>query len=131
MTDWNELALFAMFAGVALKSTVVLGAAWLGAILMRGRSAAARHLLWTAAASAVLALPFLSVMLPILPVPVAGALLPDVNIVFRAAATAHPDSAVLQGRQQSIAPAPVQPARWRPDWRLSLMLLWAAGAAAA
>src|SRR5437667_194449 len=42
MTGWNESAWFAIFVGVALKSTAVLGAAWLGAFLMRGRSAAAR-----------------------------------------------------------------------------------------
>src|SRR6266566_448947 len=118
MTGWNELAWFAIFVGAALKSTAVLGAAWLGAFLMRGRSAAARHLVWTAAAAAVLALPFLSVTLPILPVPVAGALLPDVSVVFQTAATARADAAAVQGPQRSIAPAPAQPAPWRPDWRL-------------
>ena len=117
MTGWNELAWFAMFVGVALKSTAVLGAAWLVAFLMRGRSAAARHLVWTAAAAAVLALPFLSVMLPILPVPVAGALLPDVSVVFQTAATARADAAVVQGQQRPIAPAPAQPSPWRPDCR--------------
>src|SRR6266436_5981121 len=131
MTGWNELAWFAMFAGVALKSTAVLCAAWLGAFLMRGRSAAARHLVWTAAAAAVLALPFLSVTLPILPVPVAGALLPDVSVVFQTAATARADVAVSRDTQQSIMSSAAQPAPWRPDWRLSLMLLWAAGAVAA
>src|SRR5258706_4874978 len=116
MTGWNESAWFAMCVGVALKSTIVLGAAWIAAFLVRGRSAAARHLVWTAAAAAVLALPFLSVTLPILPVPVAGALLPDVSVVFQTAATARADAAVVQNRQQSIASSPAQPAPWRPDW---------------
>src|SRR5260370_41317282 len=130
MTGWNELAWFATFVNVALKSTAVLGAAWLVAFLMRGRSAAARHLVWTAAA-AVLALPFLSLTLPILPVPMAGALLPDVSVVFQTAATARADVAISGGTQQSVMSSAAQPAPWGPDWRLSLMLLCAAGPAAA
>jgi hypothetical protein len=74
MLGWNETALFSTFIGMALKSTAVLGVAWLAAFLLRGRSAAARHLVWTAAAAAVLALPFLSVSLPVLPVSTANAL---------------------------------------------------------
>ena len=70
---------FSIIAGVALKSTVVLGAASMVAFLLRGRSAAARHLVWTAASAAVLALPFLSVWLPGLPVRAGGALLPNVR----------------------------------------------------
>src|SRR5437899_1619798 len=95
MTGWNESAWFAMFAGVALKSTAVLGAAWLAAFLLRGRSAAARHLVWTAAAAAVLALPFLSLSLPALPVPIAGALLPEAGVLFQTTATTGADRAVL------------------------------------
>ena len=64
MTTWNESMWFAMFVGVALKSTAVLGLAWLVTILLRLRSAALRHLVWTAAAAAVLAMPFLSLTLP-------------------------------------------------------------------
>ena len=59
MLSWNESAWFSMMVGAALKGTVVLGAAWLVAFALRGRSAAARHLVWTAAAAAVLAIPFL------------------------------------------------------------------------
>src|SRR2546427_10130248 len=101
MTGWNELAWFATFVNVALKSTAVLGAAWLGAFLMRGRSAAARHLVWTAAAAAVLALPFHSVTLPIFRGPMAGALLPDVRVVFQTAAIARADAAAGQGPQRA------------------------------
>ena len=50
---------FSILAGVAIKSTLVLAAAWIAAFLLRGRSAAARHLVWTAASAAVLGLPFL------------------------------------------------------------------------
>src|SRR6266851_4687202 len=55
--------MFPILISVALKSTVILVAAWLCAFLLRKRSAAARHLVWTAAAVAVLALPILTVSL--------------------------------------------------------------------
>src|SRR5258708_491334 len=77
MFDWNEAAWFSILMGAAIKSTVVLGAAWLSAFFLRGRSAAVRHLVWTAAAAAVLALPFLSISLPALRIPLAAALLPS------------------------------------------------------
>ena len=57
---WDETAWLAFLASAALKSTVVLALAWGVAKLLRSRSAAWRHLVWTAAAAAVLALPFLS-----------------------------------------------------------------------
>jgi beta-lactamase regulating signal transducer with metallopeptidase domain len=123
--------MFSIFIGVALKSTAVLGLAWLSAFLLRGRSAAARHLVWTAAAAAVLALPFLSVSLPVLPVSTANALPANVAVLFKATATAHPEAAVSQNPARTHAPVSSRPALWRPDWRLSLMLLWAAGTAAA
>src|SRR5215469_12318342 len=63
MLRWYEPVWLAFFAAAALKSTAVLALAWLIAKLLRGRSSAARHLVWTAAAAAVLALPFLSVSL--------------------------------------------------------------------
>src|SRR5580658_1284691 len=62
-------ASFSIFAGAAIKSVAVLSAAWVVAFLMRGRSAAARHLVWTASAAALLALPFLSASLPQLRMP--------------------------------------------------------------
>jgi TonB family protein len=123
--------MFSIFIGVALKSTAVLGVAWLSAFLLRGRSAAARHLVWTAAAAAVLALPFLSVSLPVLPVSTANALPANVAVLFQATATAHPEAAVSQNPVRTHASASSRPALWRPDWRLSLMLLWAAGSLAA
>jgi TonB family protein len=49
MSGWNVAQWFSIFAIAALQSTVVLGAAWLAAGALRGRSAASRHLVWTAA----------------------------------------------------------------------------------
>ena len=131
MSSWNVSQWFSIFASVALKSTVVLGAAWLAAWVLRGRSAALRHLVWTAAAAAVLALPFLSASLPALRVPASGALLPfDPAVVFQvtsSAAAEPPLSSLLpSAAARSAIPAP----RYY-DWRMWLMLLWAAGAVAA
>src|SRR6266849_3950334 len=118
MSGWNESAWFAMVVGLALKSTAVLGAAWLAVALLRGRSAVARHLVWTAAAAAVLALPILSISLPALPVPAASALLANAGVVFQTSATARAGAVSTPDSQPAIAPGRAQPAPWRPDWRL-------------
>ena len=131
MSSWNVSEWFSIFVSAALKSTVVLGAAWLAAWALRGRSAALRHLVWTAAAAAVLALPFLSASLPALRVPASGALLPfDPAVVFRVASSAAvepPSSSLLPS---ATARRAINAPRYY-DWRIWLMLLWAAGAAAA
>jgi TonB family protein len=131
MSGWNVSEWFSIFVSVALKSTVVLGAAWLAAGAFRGRSAASRHLVWTAAAAAVLALPFLSAGLPALRVPASGALLRlDSGVMFQVAS-----SAAVEPPSSSLLPAATarraMNAPRHPDWRIWLMLLWAAGAAAA
>ena len=102
MSSWNVLEWFSIFVSAALKSTVVLGAAWLAAWTLRGRSAALRHLVWTATAAAVLALPFLSASLPALRVPASGALLRfDPAMVFQVASSSTveaPSSSMLPRR---------------------------------
>src|SRR5580704_2241027 len=91
MLGWNEAVWFAFLWSLALKGTAVLCAAYLAAFALRHRSAAARHMVWTAAFAALLALPLLSVSLPSLRVPGAAAILPDASsLVFRATATAAP-----------------------------------------
>src|ERR1700736_117664 len=130
MFGWNETVWFSIFIGAALKSTAVLGVAWFLAFLVRGRSAAARHLVWTAASAALLALPLLSISLPALRVPVARTFLTP-NIVFETTASA---AGATSARATLAAPKPATALKsrtWRPDWRLWLMLLWAAGAALA
>src|ERR1035441_7504564 len=132
MPGWNESAWFSLFVGAALKSTVVLGAAWLVAMVLRGRSAAALHLVWTAGSAALLTLPLLSLAIPAVRVTVPNALLPP-GLVFRTTAVASAGDLVPRGAAGASAAAsvPVTPVAWRPDWRLWLMLLWAAGATAA
>jgi TonB family protein len=132
MHGWNESAWFSLCAGVALKSAATLGAAWLMARVLRGRSAAAVHLVWTACAAALLALPLLSVAMPAMRVNVPGALLP--GLVFRTDAVAGAPAEVFPrgaARSAEGRNAPVSPAPWRPDWRMWPMLLWAVGAGAA
>ncbi|MGO9262116.1 MAG: TonB family protein [Bryobacteraceae bacterium] len=129
--------MFAILVGISLKSAAVLAVAWLMAFLLRGRSAAARHLVWTAAAAAILALPLLSMALPSWRVATPQALAPtNVGLVFHVFATAGADGTDAAGR--SLGPAEVSThsgragrrAPWQSDWRLWVMALWGLGAAA-
>lgn len=114
---------FAIAASVALKSSAVLAAAWLAARLLRRRSAALRHLVWTAALSAILLLPLLITALPQWRVPLGGSVLPDIHVVVRE--PAPPAATHLAAH----TPMPVSStgAPWRADWQRALLLLWAAG----
>ena len=125
-------AVFSIFIGAAIKSVAVLGVAWAVAFLMRRRSAAARHLVWSAAAAALLALPFLSASLPGLRIP-GGTLLSTASTMFETTTTAAAGdrTAQLLGRRGATIAAASQPLRARLDWRTWVMLLWAAGAAIA
>ena len=124
MLRWYEPVWMAFFASAALKSTVVLALAWLVAKLLRGRSSAARHVVWTAAAAAVLALPFLSLGLPELRLPVT---LP--SLTFQATVTDNAAEPSLESafREGATAPPLSHAAPWHIDWALCLMALWAAG----
>ncbi len=134
MANLSGLAM-PILLSAALKSTFVLGAAWLVAFALRGRSAAARHLVWTAAAAALLALPFLSVGLQALPIGRAGAILPvNLGLVFHVTGTAGNNAAAAatalsRGTGKPTAGAPVRGLEWKSDWKTWLMLLWAAGVA--
>src|ERR1700736_2889691 len=125
MFGWNESVWFLTFAGVALKSTAMLAVAWLAAFLLRGQSAAIRHLVWTAGAVAVVALPFFTVILPALPLP-AGSMLPEAAFLFETTAKLPASAPNIAHQNVSIARAP-QPAPWRAHWRLWLVLLWTTG----
>jgi len=131
MLGWNGSAWFSILMIAALKSTVVLGAAWMLALLLRGRSAAARHLVWTAAAAAVLALPLLSLSLPALHLPLSTAILPaNSGVVFRAFGFAAADDSTQPPVTAPNSARTAPPSPSRPDARFWLMLIWAAGAAA-
>jgi TonB family protein len=129
MLGWNEAAWFAFLWSLALKGTAVLCAAYLAAFALRHRSAAARHLVWTAAFAALLALPLLSVSLPSLRIPGASAFLPDAsNLVFRATATATAADALQQAELPAQTPRIARPvSRSQSNWPLWLMLGWLGG----
>jgi TonB family protein len=121
-----------ILASAALKGTIILAAAWLAALILRKQSAAARHLLWTGAAAAALVLPFLSISLPAWRVPASSVLAPlDLSVVFHITATAKTDAAATSISHLPAAPAAASPtsAPWRPNLPLSLLFVWAAGAA--
>lgn len=116
--------MFSILMSVALKSTAILLAAWFCALLLRKRSAAARHLVWTAAAVAVIALPILSVSLPALRVPVTSA---TTSFVFQAIGSSQQNT-----QTQNVTPPPGtsvsgRSVQWHPDWKAALMFLWMAG----
>jgi TonB family protein len=120
--------MFFILMGVAVKTSAILAAAWLIAFLLRRRSAAARHLVWTAALVAVLTLPVLTVCLPALHVPVANEFLAtSSNILFQAIGSARPDLPAQTAHTSSQASAPVPSTQWRPDWKNAVLLLWLAG----
>ena len=133
MSTWTAWA-WPILASVALKSTMVLGAAWLVAWFLRGRSAAARHVVWTASAAGLVVLPFLSVGLPALHTPLANAVLPaDAGIVFQTtAAMAAPAGGAMATQQgsRSGGTAATRSAERRIDGKAAVMLLWMAGIAA-
>jgi len=131
MSGWNEAACFSFLCGVAFKGTAVFAAAGLVAALLRKQSAAARHLVWTAAFAAILLLPFLSAALPVWRIPWAGAAMPSATVVFQDTAAASADVGGTHPATAGSVPITAPAAPWRPDWKLWLMLLWAAGAAMA
>jgi TonB family protein len=126
----SESAWSAMFLGAALKSIAVLCAAWLMALALRKRSAASRHLVWTAAAAALVALPLLSISLPALRVPTGGLLAAAPGITFHADANASGGGPITRAASSAARPAaPRRSAPWRFDAALGLMLFWTAGTA--
>src|SRR6266403_4239674 len=116
--------MFPILVSVALKSTAILVAAWLCAFLLRKRSAAARHLVWTAAAAAVLALPILSVSLPALRVPVPSA---TTSFVFQAIGSSQQNTQTQNVTTPPTTSVPARSVQWHPDWKTALMFLWIAG----
>jgi TonB family protein len=128
MLNWTA-TLWPVAAAIAIKGTIVLAAAWFIALLLRGRSAATRHIVWTTCAAALVALPALSIILPALRVPVAGAILPgDPGIVFGSdAVLAAPASAAPENVPAGTA-TPVAVEVESIDWRPVVLCLWAGGA---
>jgi TonB family protein len=100
---------------LAFKSTVILATALLAVWMLRHKSAALRHQIWTLALFAVLALPFFSLTLPAWRIPLRNPVLPDIYL-FQADARAG----------QSVATQ--APAAIPPHHALNITALWLLGA---
>ena len=117
---------FPILWAMAVKGTAILSVAWVAARLLRGRSAAARHMVWTAAMAALLALPVLNLVLPSLELPVAS--LPGSSVLFEVTSTARAGGAAAEkaGAGAAATPEAPKPSSAPFDWRW-----WAVRAAAA
>lgn len=128
MLNWNESAWTALAAGAALKSMLVLAAAWLAAKCLRGSSAATRHLVWSVALAAIVAVPLLALALPAWHLPFATP-----SIAFNVTTSASPDSPIASPEASRMPvhalASPASRVPRQPHWALYLLLLWGAGAA--
>src|SRR5579871_3434229 len=138
MLGWNGSVWFAILMSSALKSTAVLGTASLLAFLMRGRSAAARHLVWTGAAAAILMLPLLTIALPEMRLTVSTEMLAGSSApLFRAIGIAGSEEAPDSKPARLATPGATNPAGSTThaastlDLRPWVVAIWALGAAAA
>jgi TonB family protein len=123
-----------LLAGAALKSLIVIGVAWAAAWLLRTRSAAARHVVWTASAAALLALPWLSFTLPAVRLRALNGWLPnDSGAVFRVTSIAGPVSGGARSAGQTRRPVPRSPATAAASPALNprtvLVVVWLGGVA--
>jgi beta-lactamase regulating signal transducer with metallopeptidase domain len=124
----------ALLLEAALKGTLVLMAVAFAMRFLRRGTAAVRHWILTCATAGILALPVLSVLLPVWPVPI----FPDTALwSYAVAKVGSPDpSASTRLPAQPPAPRASPPSRDAsltarpplPPWRTAMLLIWAAGA---
>jgi len=123
----NESTWTGVAAGFAWKSAVIWIIAWLTSIALRKKSAAARHLVWTAAAVAVLALPLAAFLLPALRWP-RWAELPAAAVpLFHV--TSAIGSALSENRDQAVSLPNGHALGTYPNWRVIAILAWGCGTA--
>ncbi len=126
MTSSHITLVFNLLAAAGWKSIVVMAIAALATTLLRSRSAAARHFVWTLAFAALLILPLLSFTLPALYLPVE---MTNQAAIFKTVATPQPATTftpAVKGAKPQASPAP---ASRMPDARRWIVLLWALGVA--
>jgi beta-lactamase regulating signal transducer with metallopeptidase domain len=134
MSGFMDSSLFSAVLDTAIRGTFILLAALAGTALMRRTSAAARHLVWLAALSALLLLPIARGfvpewhVLPAAPVFAVAVEAPAAGPVSAPAASAESNP---QSTPAPSAAADAQPAPFRipMDWKTLALLAWAAGAA--
>jgi beta-lactamase regulating signal transducer with metallopeptidase domain len=118
----SEQLLFSVWAAAALKGTAVLGAAWLITALLRHRTAALRHMVWTAAFTIIILLPAGMATLPPAAVPAGSPLriLDPADAIPALQASAPEPAPLISTPQQRVRPP--------FNWRAAALLVWAAGA---
>jgi len=122
---WNESIWILFCAGLALKGAAILGIAWLITLMLRRRSAATRHLVWTSAFATLLVLPVLTIALPNLPVRMTS--LP--GVLIQATAVSSSEVKAVAASEKKMPAPPTPQISWRTDWSFSLLLLWGLGTA--
>ena len=121
------------------KATIILASAALTTMVLRRASAASRHLVWTSALVAALALPALSLTLPRWEMPVvkvsgaASSLMTptpaiDAEDARMAAAMQAKASTGIQQNPTTRTDAPFVPAARQVSWGSAVLLLWSVGA---
>jgi TonB family protein len=124
----NTAVWFPILAGFAWKSSLVLCVAWLLSLVLRNRSAAMRHLVWTAASAAVLALPLFSISLPALRVPSFTKIGPQVAALFMTNASGRPEASSAAAPSTRLVAAS-RHLETPFDWRRAAMFAWMIGTA--
>ncbi|HEX5871199.1 MAG TPA: hypothetical protein VFY65_12320, partial [Longimicrobium sp.] len=136
MNGLLDSALGGVVLDAAVRGTFIILAALGATALMRRTSASARHLVWLAALTALMLLPFARRFVPewrVLPVPAAvlappaaapAPLHPAPSLDVRA-----PAAGVMGASANSADAAATQPFRIPADWKTWALLAWAAGAA--
>lgn len=125
MPGWNEPLSVSVFISLALKSSAVLFAASLIALFLRRRSAAVRHLVWTAAFVVLFALPFFSAM-PALKISVLVHFMPT-EVAFHAAAAKPAMAPTTQSQSPVLSAQNPTAMQWIPNWRITLLIVWCVG----
>src|SRR5690348_4438719 len=108
------VAWYSLLITVALKSAAILSLATLAALILRRQTAAARHMVWTVAFLALLALPVLSVSLPSVPVPI-----PDrvPAVIFQTTATSSSVASTgVRATNPARAGTTTSKGTMLPDW---------------
>ena len=126
--NWNSAS---SLLEMALRATVILGAAGLASLALRRASASLRHLVWVSALAGVLALPLASRLLPLWTVPVWVDLVPAPGAVLlraNAAVNERPATPVVEAAAARTAAAVPVGAPARPSRTFPLAALWLAGA---
>ena len=133
MAFLDTWTLFELFAGIAARSLIVLGAAWLAAVLLRRLSAVSRHMVWTTTFGVLVLLPVVNIPLPPTAVTKAVALpfqMVDVAVALtNSVAEMHQNAQFSNERSATnTGPGVTFFAGWRRmDFRSLLLLGWAAG----